>query len=125
MLQACYSEVQLTTLATVSLLRDEHLSLEPRGGSYLSYSKILASKTVSLFTYSQKMGWKFWSKWSRLNKSAWLQQSAMSSGTNLAWKAQRGLPFVLLTVPQKKLARSRFVGSEHRSCVIFCFDIHS
>ena len=37
----------------------------------------------------------------------------------------KGLPFVPLTVTQKKGARSRFVGSEHRSCVIFCFDIHS
>ena len=38
--------------------------LAPRRGSYLSYSKILASKTVSLFTFSQKMRWQFWSKWS-------------------------------------------------------------
>ena len=36
----------------------------------------------------------------------------------------KGPSFVLLTVPQKRAARSRFVGSEHRSCVIFCFDIH-
>ena len=64
-------------------------------------------------------------KWPRPNESAWLKQTAMSSGTNLARKAQRGPPFVLLTVPQKKVARSRFVGSEHRSFVIFCFDIHS
>ena len=29
--------------------------LAPRGGSYLSYSKTMASKTLSLFTFSQKM----------------------------------------------------------------------
>ena len=34
--------------------------------------------------------------------------------------AFRALPFVLLTISQKKVARSRFVGSEHRSCVIMC-----
>ena len=37
----------------------------------------------------------------------------------------KGPPFVLLAVPQLKVGRSRFVGSEHRSRVIFCFDIHS
>ena len=29
--------------------------LAPRGDSYLSYSKTMSSKTVSLFTFSQKM----------------------------------------------------------------------
>ena len=91
--------------------------LAPKGGSYLLYSKILASKTVSLFSFSQKMRWKFWSKWSRLNESAWLKQTAMSFGTNLTRRALRDLPFVrtfhlwsLLTVPQLEVARSRSVG---------------
>ena len=53
---------------------------------------------------------KNWSKWSRPNESAWLKQTAMSSGTNSTRKAQRGPSFVLLTVPQKKVASSRFVG---------------
>ena len=47
-----------------------------------------------------------------------LKQTAMSFGTNLTRKAQRDPPLVLLTVPQLRAARSRFVGS-----VIFCFDI--
>ena len=47
-----------------------------------------------------------------------LKQTAMSFGTNLTRKAERDPPFVLLTVPQLKVARSRSVGSEHRSCVI-------
>ena len=60
---------------------------------------------------------KFWSKWSRLNESAWLKQTAMSFGTNLTRKALRDLPFVrtfhlwsFLTVPQLEVARSRSVG---------------
>ena len=71
-----------------------------------------------LYRYSlsaKKRDEKIWSKWFRPNEFAWLKQRAMSSGTNLAWKAQRVPPFVLLTVPHKKVARSRFVGSEHRS----------
>ena len=33
--------------------------------------------------------------------------------------------FVLLRLQQYNVASSRFVASEHCSCVIFCFDIHS
>ena len=35
----------------------------------------------------------------------------MSFGTNLTWKVPMGPPFVLLTVTQLKVARSRFVGN--------------
>ena len=48
----------------------------------------------------------------------------MSVGTNLT-QAQRAPPFVTLTVPKSKVDRSRFVATDHYSCVIFCFDIHS
>ena len=67
-------------------------NLARRGGSYLSYSKILASKTVSLVTYSQKMRWKFWSKWSTSNESARFMQIVMLFGSNLARETQRPPP---------------------------------
>ena len=73
------------------------------GASYLSYSKRLASKTVSLFTFRQKMRWKFWSKWSSSKESAWSEQTAMLIGTNLTKKAQRAPPFVLLPYHKRKL----------------------
>ena len=69
--------------------------LAPRRSSYLSYSKIQAAKTVSLFTFSQKMRWKFWSKWSISKESAWLKQTVKSFGSNVTRKTPRALPFVL------------------------------
>ena len=77
--------------------------LAPRGDSHMSYSKTVASKTESLFTFSQKLRWRFWSKWSILKESAWLKQGAMSFGTNLTRKAHRTLPFVLVAVSNRKL----------------------
>ena len=47
---------------------------------------MLASETVSLFTFSQKMRWK---------ESAWLKQTAMSFGSNVTRKTPTALPFVL------------------------------
>ena len=67
--------------------------LAPRVDSYLSYSKIMASKTLSLFTFSQKMIWKSWSKWTISKESAWSKQTPMLYGTNLARRAQRDPPF--------------------------------
>ena len=98
--------------------------LASRGDSYLSYSKTMASKTVSLFTSSQEMRWKYWSKWSILKESAWSKQTPMLFGTNLTRRAQWDPPFVLVVVPQKVL-RSRFVAGDHSSCATFCFDIHA
>ena len=43
----------------------------------------------------------------------------MLFGTNLTRRAQRGPPFVLVVVPQYKVARSRFVAGDHSSCAIF------
>ena len=63
--------------------------LAPRGDLYLSYSKTMASKTVSLFTFSPKMRWKYWSKWSISKESAWSKQTPMLFGTNLTRRAQR------------------------------------
>ena len=49
----------------------------------------------------------------------------MLFGTNLTRRAQWDPPFMLVVVPQYKVARSRFVAGDHYSCVIVCFDIHS
>ena len=35
------------------------------------------------------------------------------------------VPVVLLRLQQYNVASSRFVASEHCSCVIFCFDVHA
>ena len=58
-------------------------------------------------------------------ESTWSNQTAMSFGTDLTRKAKMALPFVLVAVPQWKVARARFVASDDYSCVLFCFDVHS
>ena len=47
--------------------------------------------------------------------------------SNVTRKTQRAQPFVLSSLEGDhiRLVSSRFVASEHCSCVIFCFDIHS
>ena len=110
----CFVFGKMSRITLYLKMRVYHMIIHVFGevqGSYLSYSKILASETVSLRSISKE--------------SARLKQTSMSLGSNVTRKTQRALPFVLLRLIQLNVASSRFVASEHCSCVIFCFDIHS
>ena len=51
-------------------------------------------------------------------ESAWSKQTLMLFGTNLTRRAQWDPPFVLVVVPQYKVARSRFVAGDQSFVLI-------
>ena len=58
-------------------------------------------------------------------ESAWSKKTPMLFGTNFTRRAQWDPHFVLVVVPQYKVARLTFVAGDHSTCAIFCFDIHA